>query len=84
MKRWLLVIWVLSCLQGCSSLKLGYQQLPTLGYWWLDSAVSFSDSQSLRTKDALQNTYRWHRYQDRAVCLLCAVGIVLVAIGVIR
>lgn len=64
MKRWLLVIWVLSCLQGCSSLKLGYQQLPTLGYWWLDSAVSFTDSQSQRTKDALQNTYRWHRYQE--------------------
>eukprot|EP01032_Pedospumella_encystans_P013514 gene13514-15556_t len=64
MKRCLLVILVLSWLQGCSSFKLGYPQLPTLGYWWLDSALSFTDEQSLRAKEALQNTHRWHRYQE--------------------
>jgi hypothetical protein len=53
-------------LQGCSAIKLGYQQLPTLSFWWLDSAISFNDIQTDRAKEALANVYRWHRGQELA------------------
>lgn len=58
------LVLVLLVLQGCSAIKLGYTQLPTLSYWWLDSALSFTDAQSQRAKDALDQVYRWHRGQE--------------------
>lgn len=58
------LILTLLVLQGCSAIKLGYQQLPTLSYWWLDSAVSFTDDQSDRVKEALTQLHRWHRAQE--------------------
>ena len=57
---WVLVLW----LQGCSAIKLGYQQLPNLSYWWLDSAVSFSDAQTTQTKEALAQLHRWHQSEE--------------------
>lgn len=63
MGRWLLPLALL-LLQGCSTIKLGYQQLPTLSYWWLDSQLSFSDSQTPRVKEALDHLHRWHRQQE--------------------
>jgi hypothetical protein len=64
MIRLLLALSTLVLLQGCSAVKLGYQQLPTLSYWWLDSAVSFNDSQSTRVKEALSQVHQWHRSQE--------------------
>lgn len=66
MIRWLALALSVLLLQGCSAIKLGYQQLPTLSYWWLDSAVSFNDAQAERAKEALANVYRWHRGQELA------------------
>lgn len=63
MWRWCLV-WAMLWLQGCSAVKLGYQQLPTLSYWWLDSQLSFSDSQTPRIKESLDQLHRWHRQQE--------------------
>ena len=63
MGRWF-VLAVLLCLQGCSAVKLGYQQLPNLSYWWLDSAVSFNDAQSVQVKDALTQLHRWHKREE--------------------
>ena len=61
--RWL--VWLsLLLLQGCSAIKLGYQQLPTLSYWWLDSAVSFSDAQSTHARQALESLHHWHRREE--------------------
>ena len=66
MGRWF--VWaVLLCLQGCSAVKLGYQQLPHLSYWWLDSAVSFNDAQSVQVKDALTQLHRWHKREELPV-----------------
>ena len=64
MSRWLALILTLQLLQGCSAIKLGYQQLPTLSYWWLDSAISFNDAQADRAKESLNSVYRWHRQQE--------------------
>jgi hypothetical protein len=63
MLRCVLLLTVL-CLQGCSAIKLGYQQLPTLSYWWLDSSVSFSDAQTPPAKEALAQLHRWHRAEE--------------------
>ena len=51
-------------LQGCSAVKLGYQQLPTLSYWWLDSTVSFNGAQSAAAKEAIDKLYQWHRREE--------------------
>lgn len=51
-------------LQGCSAIKLGYQQLPTLSYWWLDSTVSFNGAQSAAAKEAIDKLYQWHRREE--------------------
>lgn len=58
------LVLALLVLQGCSAIKLGYTQLPTLSYWWLDSAVSFTDAQSDRSKEALATLHHWHRSQE--------------------
>jgi hypothetical protein len=62
-RAWLTVLALL-LLQGCSAIKLGYQQLPTLSYWWLDSTVSFSSAQTPSAKQALENLYQWHRSEE--------------------
>jgi hypothetical protein len=50
-------------LQACSTIKLGYQQLPNLSYWWLDRTVSFSGLQSDEAKGAIDRVYQWHRQE---------------------
>jgi hypothetical protein len=62
--RTFLICLSLLLLQGCSAIKLGYQQLPTLSYWWLDSTISFNSEQSLRAKEALEQLHRWHRREE--------------------
>jgi hypothetical protein len=59
-----LIALLLLALQGCSALKLGYNQAPTLGQWWLDSLLALEAPQSAQTRDALQQWQRWHRSQE--------------------
>ena len=42
-------------------MRLGYNNGPTLAYWWLDSYFDFDDSQSLRVRNDLQAVQDWHR-----------------------
>jgi hypothetical protein len=63
MRSWLPLLALL-LLQGCSAVKLGYQQLPTLSFWWLDSTVSFSGAQTPIAKQAIENLYQWHRTEE--------------------
>ena len=46
---------------GCSAVRLGYGQGPSLAYWWLDGYVDFTGEQSPRVKQALQEWFEWHR-----------------------
>jgi hypothetical protein len=62
--RTFLICLSLLLLQGCSAIKLGYQQLPTLSYWWLDSIISFNSEQSSRAKEALEQLHQWHRREE--------------------
>jgi len=51
-------------LQGCSTLKLGYNKVDTLAYWWLDGYADFSSAQSEKLQPALEQLMRWHREQE--------------------
>jgi Family of unknown function (DUF6279) len=46
---------------ACSAVRLGYGQVPTLAYHWLDGWVDFDDTQGAKARDALEAMHRWHR-----------------------
>ena len=48
-------------LQACSSIKLGYNNAPSLAYWWLDGYVDISDEQSTSVRDEIDRLHKWHR-----------------------
>ncbi len=51
-------------LSGCSAIKLGYNSLPDLAYWWLDGYVDFSDQQTPVARQELTRLHTWHRQQE--------------------
>ena len=55
------VLVLTALLAGCSALRLGYTQGPTLAYWWLDSYLDFDDAQRIKARDALAQWFAWHR-----------------------
>ena len=48
-------------LQGCSAVKLAYNQVPNLAYWQLNSYLDLSDAQTERVRDELRDLHQWHR-----------------------
>ena len=55
---WLLVLMLLG---GCSAVRIGYNQAPTLAWWWFDGYMDFDAEQSPKVKDALNQWFAWHR-----------------------
>jgi hypothetical protein len=55
---------LLVMLQGCSAIKLGYNKLDDLAYWWLDGYADFSPTQSDKLRTSLGQLMRWHREQE--------------------
>ena len=51
-------------LAACSAIKLGYNTLPDLAYWWLDGYVDFSEAQTPQVRDELARLHAWHRSQE--------------------
>lgn len=51
-------------LGGCSTVKIGYNNAPTLLYWWLDGYVDFNDAQALQVRDSLAALQAWHRRNE--------------------
>lgn len=51
-------------LAACSAVKLGYNTLPTVAYWWLDGYVDFSDEQTPQVRSELTRLHTWHRTQE--------------------
>jgi len=51
-------------LTGCSAVRLGYNNLPDIASWWLDSYIDFSDTQGPQAKVALQKLQTWHRKEE--------------------
>ncbi len=48
-------------LAGCSMVRLGYSQAPSLAYWWIDGYADLSGEQTPRMRDALDQWFDWHR-----------------------
>ncbi len=58
-----LAVLALLLLSGCSAIKIGYEQTPSLLYWWLDKHVDFNSTQTPAVRQALDDLQRWHRKQ---------------------
>jgi hypothetical protein len=56
-------LWLLGLLLlgGCSAVRIGYNNAPTLAWWWLDGYMDFDATQAPRVKDALEQWFAWHR-----------------------
>ena len=48
-------------LQGCSTVKLAYNQVPHLAYWQLNRYLGLSDMQTERVREELGALHQWHR-----------------------
>jgi hypothetical protein len=55
---WLLALLLLG---GCSAVRIGYNQAPTLAWWWLDGYMDFDAEQAPKVKEALNQWFAWHR-----------------------
>lgn len=65
--RWLqltLALILLALLGACSSLRLGYDQLPRLASWWVDDYVAFDRAQQAQFDTALASLQQWHRREE--------------------
>lgn len=51
-------------LAGCNAVKLGYEQGPSLLYWWLDGHLDFDSTQNTKVREALERLQRWHRQNE--------------------
>jgi len=49
---------------ACSTVKLAYNNLPELAYWWLDGYVDFDGAQTLRVREDLSQLQAWHRSEE--------------------
>ena len=51
-------------LQGCSAIKLGYNNAPDLAYWWLDGYADLGEAQSRKLREDLARLHQWHRTSE--------------------
>lgn len=49
---------------GCSAVRVGYNNAPTVTYWWLDRYFDFDAAQSVRVRADLKALHDWHRVQE--------------------
>lgn len=48
-------------LSGCSAVRLGYDNGPSLALWWLDGYLDLNRAQEARARPALEDWFAWHR-----------------------
>jgi hypothetical protein len=58
------VLLLAALLGACSAVRLAYNNLPTVSYWWLDGYVDFDAAQSLRVREELDALLAWHRREE--------------------
>lgn len=51
-------------LWGCSTLRLGYNNIDEVGYWWLDGYVDLERGQSQRVREDIASLHAWHRSRE--------------------
>ena len=60
-RRLLLLAAVSALLQGCSGIRLAYDNADSLARWWLDKYVDLSEEQDALTRDRLTRIHARHR-----------------------
>ena len=55
---------LLAVLAACSAIKLGYNNLDSVTYWWLDSYLDLTDEQTPGVRDDLARLHAWHRTEE--------------------
>jgi hypothetical protein len=60
----LAVVLATGLLQGCSAIKLAYNNAPELSYWWLDGYADLDDMQSVKVREELTRLQQWHRANE--------------------
>lgn len=58
------VLVIAGCLAACSAIKLAYNNMPEVSYWWLDSYVDFDVTQTPRVRHELTQLLAWHRQNE--------------------
>lgn len=73
--RPLLAGTAVALLTACSAVKLAYNNLPELGYWWVDGYADLDDAQSVQLRSDLARLHDWHRVHElpRAADLLLQI-----------
>lgn len=57
-----IIIGVVALLLGaCSTVRLGYDNGPSLALWWLDGWLDLNRAQEARARPMLQDWFAWHR-----------------------
>lgn len=56
-------------LAACSAIKLGYNNLDAIAFWWLDSYIDFTDEQAPRAREDLARLHLWHRNEQLPMML---------------
>lgn len=51
-------------LAACSALQLGYNQAPSLLYWWIDGYADLNETQSTRLRQDIDRFLVWHRRDE--------------------
>lgn len=62
--RPLLVALAAVLLTSCSAVKLAYNNLPDLGYWWIDGYADLGEIQSVQLRNDLARLHDWHRANE--------------------
>ena len=63
-RSWMWGLGLALALGGCSTLRLSYNNAPTLLYWWLDGYADFDKAQSAQTRTELRKLVDWHRKEE--------------------
>ncbi|WP_241027165.1 DUF6279 family lipoprotein [Variovorax sp. RKNM96] len=53
-----------TALGACSAIRLAYNNLPEVSYWWLDGYFDFDSTQSPKVRDELAQLLAWHRQNE--------------------
>ena len=72
---------LLALLAGCSAVQTGYNNAPTLLYWWLDGYFDFNDAQATPVRRSLEELQAWHRREELPVYVSPLREIQLLAAG---
>jgi hypothetical protein len=62
--RTLLLTVTLVVLTACSTVRLAYNQAPSLAYWWLDGYADFNGAQTTQVRQDIDRFMEWHRASE--------------------